>query len=303
MDWLSFLNNLENTTIGRAIWSKWALFGALFVTFFLIVVFINAAPVTQWGSSASMEPFEAAGGVVALAYAGCIMFIYGFYKYRDYRLVCDTPTAKVRSASMGRVELKGKAKPAANNGLVQSPITKTDCIGYHVKIQRWDEEDDNWETFHHDRHEPTFFLDDGTAKAAVDASEGQWAFDDDYEEETRENELSDELKSMVKKNDTLNGGMFDIDLMGGDDYRFVETRINPDDDLYILGAAKPPKQNSDECEIAVKRDERLGVYYISDKEEESLQSSMFWISVGALTFGSIGTPLAIYLFAITTKAV
>jgi len=61
---------------------------------------------------------------------------YGIFHFiRRARLIEDTPTAKVRSAAQGYLELIGRGKYLGDKPLV-APLTGTPCTWYSYKIER-----------------------------------------------------------------------------------------------------------------------------------------------------------------------
>ena len=50
----------------------------------------------------------------ALVVVGVILFFVGFFKYREYRLLADTPQVPIRSVSMGLSTLPGQARAASH---------------------------------------------------------------------------------------------------------------------------------------------------------------------------------------------
>ncbi|UTW11917.1 E3 ubiquitin ligase family protein [Marinobacterium rhizophilum] len=62
-------------------------------------------------------------------------FWLGFRFLKRYRLIADTPTARVQSAHQGYVELQGQALPSPN-GVLHSPLTGRECVWYHYKVER-----------------------------------------------------------------------------------------------------------------------------------------------------------------------
>lgn len=108
-------------------------------------------------------------GSVAGFGAGIYCFFKGFRIYREYRVLADTPEMPIRSIPMGLVEVHGKAK---GDELVNSPVTKTSCFFYKVDIERWKTDSKgrgSWEHYKTDTDGRTFYLEDATGKALVDA--------------------------------------------------------------------------------------------------------------------------------------
>lgn len=105
---------------------------------------------------------------------GILLFVFGFKKYSEYRVLKDTPRAKVRSIPMGLVHLEGKAvgeKPLA------SPLTHQPCFYYRVYIERWVKKDDDhseWQRYGTDTNAEEFYLDDTTGKVRVNPKQAEY---------------------------------------------------------------------------------------------------------------------------------
>jgi len=63
---------------------------------------------------------------------GVFLFFYGFRSWRRMRLIQDTPTSKVRSLALGRVELHGRA---LGKGELIAPFTGRPCVHYRYLVE------------------------------------------------------------------------------------------------------------------------------------------------------------------------
>ena len=101
---------------------------------------------------------------------GIYWFFKGFWVYRKYRLIEDTPETPIRSIAMGLVEVHGKAVGEAT---VTSPVSHTPCLFYQVKIEKWQSDQKNqggtWRHYKTDSGGIPFRIEDPTGKVLVDA--------------------------------------------------------------------------------------------------------------------------------------
>jgi hypothetical protein len=100
--------------------------------------------------------------------AGLYWFFQGFFLFREYRLVADTPTIPIRSMAMGRVQVSGKA---AGEKTLFSPLSNQRCFLYKVDIDRWRTSrsgSGRWSPFLTDAASVLFYLEDETGKVLVD---------------------------------------------------------------------------------------------------------------------------------------
>ena len=101
---------------------------------------------------------------------GGFLFWLGFRKYREYRLLEDTPRAPVRSIPMGLVHLNGKS---TGEHLLTSPLTRTPCYYYKAWVELWTwtmkgkDDSMDWKTIRTEADARVFYLDDGTGKVRV----------------------------------------------------------------------------------------------------------------------------------------
>lgn len=113
---------------------------------------------------------------------GVYAFLRGFNILQRKRLVLNTPASKIRSASMGLVEISGMA---VGPHVVTSPLKQTECFYYRSIV---------WELKQHGKsrvwvkvaeetlHVP-FYLDDSTDKLLIDPRGAEMDLHCDFEEE------------------------------------------------------------------------------------------------------------------------
>jgi hypothetical protein len=102
--------------------------------------------------------------------AGLYFFFKGFFVYREYRVVEDTPEIPIRSVAMGLVHIHGEARPG-DGGMVCSPVGRTECLAYKVDIERWvgNMERGRWHHWKTDWGGPLFALADATGRVTINA--------------------------------------------------------------------------------------------------------------------------------------
>jgi hypothetical protein len=116
------------------------------------------------------EPFNHLGltGMAALlgAYSGIYLFRRGFLMLQHKRLIQNTPFSKIRSASMGLVEVSGMPKGPQT---IRAGITGEPC--YYYRARAWQQSDSGnkgeWEQVADETVGVPFFVDDGTGKMLV----------------------------------------------------------------------------------------------------------------------------------------
>ncbi len=154
--------------------------------------------------------------------------LYFFYliwrNFHRARVIADTPTAKVRSAPQGYVELEGGARPLPDRPVL-APLTQTACVWYRYKIEREKRSSrsgSHWSEVESGRSETPFVFFDDTGECLVDPRRA-------------------DVTPVVKKvwygrskwpgspgGDGFFGGLL------GSRYRYTEERIEAGD-VYVLG--------------------------------------------------------------------
>jgi hypothetical protein len=99
--------------------------------------------------------------------AGIYCFYRGFCLLRRKRLILNTPASKIRSASMGLVEISGLA---TGPYVLTSPLKQAPCYYYRALAWEWKQGGKNseWVKVAEETLHVPFYLDDHTGKLLVD---------------------------------------------------------------------------------------------------------------------------------------
>jgi hypothetical protein len=100
-----------------------------------------------------------AGLVAAIALFGWLRSIH------HSRLILDTPTSRIASASQGYAELFGHGEPLSGTPLL-SPVNGLPVLWYRLVIE--ERRGDKWVRTASDESDASFLLDDGSGQCAVD---------------------------------------------------------------------------------------------------------------------------------------
>jgi len=98
---------------------------------------------------------------------GIGLFLYGFRLLQRRRLILDTPFSKIRSASMGMVEISGQA---VGPYTMLAPITARPCYYFRTLVWEYKQQGKNkqWLKIVSDCMHLPFFVDDNTGRVLVD---------------------------------------------------------------------------------------------------------------------------------------
>lgn len=113
------------------------------------------------------------GGLLLGMGAGILLFYRGFRRFREYKVVADTPRIPIRSMPMGLVHIRGRAQ---SEQLVQSPLTHTPCCFYKVEVEHWktEEHSGSWQHYFTDRDGIKFYVQDDTGRVLVDSYSAEY---------------------------------------------------------------------------------------------------------------------------------
>ena len=164
---------------------------------------------------------------VAIA-GGLYFFIRGFRLLSRKRLVLNTPASKIRSASLGLVEVSGRATGPYS---LPAPITGSPCYLYRTVVWRQDEESktNEWKKVAEESLNVFFFLDDGTGQLLVNPAAAELDLHCDFRQaydQTWTSRLPDRASTFLDRHGIT---------LGGDHFRIEEWTIRPNDALYIIG--------------------------------------------------------------------
>jgi hypothetical protein len=119
--------------------------------------------------------------VVGLA-AGLYFFYRGFRLLQRKRLILNTPASKIRSASMGLVEISGLA---TGPYVMRSPLKGVDCYYYQSTVweRRQRGKNSEWVKVAEENLHVPFYVDDSTDKVLVDPRGADMDLHCDFQEE------------------------------------------------------------------------------------------------------------------------
>lgn len=161
---------------------------------------------------------------------GIGLFIYGFRLLLRRRLILDTPLSKIRSASMGMVEVSGLA---CGPYTMLAPITGRDCYYYRTLVWEWKQEgrDKTWVKIAGECMHLPFFVDDNTGRVLVDPRGASLDLHRDFEQEFSDSFFSskdpvpDSVRSFLARHGVVTNNKLKVE----------EFCIKPKNSLFVLG--------------------------------------------------------------------
>jgi hypothetical protein len=162
--------------------------------------------------------------------AGIYLFVQGFRLLQRRRLILDTPASKIRSASMGMVELNGLA---VGPYTMVAPITARPCYCYRTFAWEWKQcgKNKQWVKVAAECMHVPFFLDDNTGKVMVDPRGADLDLHQDFRQEfcdsffTTKEEAPPNVRCFLSRHGIMTTNKIKVE----------ESCIKPKNALFLLG--------------------------------------------------------------------
>jgi hypothetical protein len=162
--------------------------------------------------------------------AGIYLFFDGFRLLQRKRLILDTPASKIRSASLGLVELSGLA---AGPYTIAAPITERQCYFYRTLVWEWKRRGRSreWVKIAAECSHVPFFLDDNTGKVLIDPRGAELDLHCDFKQEFSDSIFSsdDSAPANVRSFLSRHG------VMTGNKIKVEEYCVKPKNAMFVLG--------------------------------------------------------------------
>lgn len=182
-----------------------------------------------WLSSSSNNDAKMVVYATIGFFFGIILFVRGFRLLQRKRLILDTPTAHIRSAAIGLVEVNGLA---VGPNTLTSPITMRPC--YYYRTALWREvgsgKNRHWELAVDERFHVPFYLKDETGMVLVNPHGAEMDIHCDYSGSYSTSMFNgDKVAPRVSEFAIANGIALTSPL------KVEEYCIKPRNALYVLG--------------------------------------------------------------------
>ena len=163
------------------------------------------------------------------AVGGLLLFYRGFRLLQRKRLILNTPTSKIRSASLGLVEVSGLA---IGPYTIRAPLTGKPC--YYYRTIAWELQksgkDQEWKKVADESLHLPFYLDDGTGLLMVNPQGAETDLHRDFREE-----YSNSLFSTEELPQPVRGFLLRHGVSEQYKIRLEEYCIKPKNALFALG--------------------------------------------------------------------
>jgi hypothetical protein len=244
--------------------------------------------------------------VILCLAVGAFIFFQGFRTFREYRILADTPIMPIRSIAMGLTHTRGKA---TGDDRLAGPLTAVPCFYYSVKVEKWVHrgKDSGWDTISNHMNHLPFYLDDGTARVAVNPQMAEFDLPPTFrrelgttsggnrfveptlgvagpsDEDLRWYLMSrsgagagteNQGKMLAFSGISIDGGGLSVDF-SAQRYRFTEECLLADRDCIVLGTcvANPRPQDDGDRKLITKG-ENEKTLLISSKPEQTAEKDL-----------------------------
>jgi len=183
----------------------------------------------------------------------CLIALAAFYLSFRYwyraRMIEDVPTARIRSAHQGYVELEGVGQPLESTPLI-APLSNVTCLWYHYKVEKKKRHRHkgityhSWTTINEGSSNQPFQLEDGTGRCIIDP-------------EGAEITHSDELVWYGATPWPVAAPLVGEGSLGSrlrEDYRYTERFILPGQPLYAIGRFRTVRTTERESIADIRRE-------------------------------------------------
>lgn len=161
---------------------------------------------------------------------GIYLFYRGFRLLQERRLILDTPFSKIRSASIGMVEISGLA---VGPYTMVAPLTGRTCYYYRTLVWEWKQRgrSKQWvKVAGESRHVP-FFVDDNTGRMLIDPRGAELDLHRDFQQQFSDSFFS--TKEPVP--DTVRTFLARHGVRTNNKIKVEEFCIKPKNALFIMG--------------------------------------------------------------------
>lgn len=229
---------------------------------------------------------------------GIFLFIAGFSKLKQKRLIENIPTSKIRSLAMGLVEVYGEA--ISKKEPLISPLSNSKCVYYRLTVEEYRSsgKSSRWVTIDREEKREQFYVKDETGKVLIDPKKAEIDIPIHYKCESGfRNDPSKAVQTYLKSKNISFESFFGMNKK----MRYTEYYIDEKEKIYVMGTAginEDIKASSKGYEKVIIRKEGRNIYYISDKPEKDVLKKLRWQIIGGIYGGAsiLVTCLMILIF-------
>jgi len=204
----------------------------------------------------------------------------------------------------GPVEIEGTAT-VDEGRTVETPFTGTECLAYEYEAQEYRSSGKNssWRTLEEGGDAVPFVVEDGTGRVRVDPSGAALHFEEHATRVDAGSEPPERIAQYIESTDDIDiqDGTADLvitEVNYGNDQKFVERRLDVDEDVYVYGEADRAAAGgwgSGLVDAVVADGDRTPVFVVSDTSERGTAWRIGKKAVGMGAFGLLWLGLTVLI--------
>ena len=225
---------------------------------------------------------------------GLFVLAYGLREgLLGYRLHATDPTPVADLANVsGPVELSGTAR--VHDGTIEAPLTGTPCLAHEWTVterRRDSDGDTTWTTIASGRSGVPFRVDDGVASVLVDPASADLRLAEAREIHAEGGERPPKaVRAFVEREPDVDPEFREFsvgpfDLSSGNARRYTESRLDPDEPVYVYGTTTYAPGESREAGQVNARVEGGRPFVVADGTESEATRRVLRRAAGFVAFG------------------
>ena len=228
--------------------------------------------------------FAVAGLILGIGF-----FVAGFQSMKRKGMIESTSTSRIRSLAVGLSEIYGKA--ITKKEPMIAPFSEKPCVYCKYRLEEYDwKAKYDWTTIKEGTMGTEFFLKDDTGSVEISTKGAHVDIPVSYTMElNRRSKIPKIILDYLLENKIEYKGIAGLNKK----FRFTETIIEPNDNLYVLGRASinhnAVNAESGVSNLTMQKSKNPDIYYITNKPEKQILKSLNkWLPVQL-----VGGPLLI----------
>ncbi len=204
---------------------------------------------------------------------GILLFLSGFDTLKRKRMIESTATSKIRSLAVGLSEIYGKA--ITKKEPMIAPFSGKPCVYCKYRLEEYDwKAKYDWTTIKEGTMGTEFFLKDDTGSVEISTKDAILDIPEQYRMEIgRKSKIPKILLDYLLEN------KIEYKRIGGlnKKFLFTETRIEPNESLYVLGRASinhTVNVESGAANLIMQKSKSPDIYYITNKPEKKILKTL-----------------------------
>jgi len=206
---------------------------------------------------------------IFFGFVGISFLFLGFKKLKEYYLIKNIPTSKIRSIALGLVEVFGKIKVIDT---IKTPISKKDCVFYRLVVEKRvpSSKTSKWKKIRDEISCELFYIKDETGLIKINPYkiESYLTLKKVYFFSSNLLKLNENPLDNLKETSIKNGKpKFELKFIKNGDERYFEYYLEENNDVYVLAKAGNQENSS---KLFLYKGNNNEYFMIGDSDENTL---------------------------------